>query len=140
MARHLTEADVLTVVRLIEDWHYDLTWAALEKACMQALGFAPSRQTFHRHSSISIAFTEKKKSLKISQESAKVPVPISMRIAVDKIERLEQKLREAENANDMILEQFVRWQYNASLRGISRECLNAALPVVDLSPTEKRKR
>ncbi|KAG1244027.1 hypothetical protein G6F65_022039 [Rhizopus arrhizus] len=53
-----------------------------------------------------------------------------MQVAMDRIARLEGELARLEAENARLLEQFVRWAYNASVRGLDDVYLNSPLPVV----------
>jgi len=133
MARHLTDRDIEAVVGLLDGWKDKLTWDRLCDACEAILGIRPSRQTLYRHVRIKDAYSLTKERLKGAEES--LSLPPTMKAAAERLARLEaenERLRQ-ENAN--LLEQFVRWQYNAYAKGLSDRDLNGSLPSVDRGNT-----
>ncbi len=62
--------------------------------------------------------------------------PPNMQVAIERIARLTQENERLVKENSMLLEQFIVWQYNAHVRGLSDRDLNKALPRVDLRKTE----
>jgi hypothetical protein len=61
------------------------------------------------------------------------PVSAALGSALDRVNRLEVELGEAKARENLLLEQFVRWAYKASTRGLSGDFLNQPLP-----PTNQR--
>jgi hypothetical protein len=50
---------------------------------------------------------------------------------MERIARLEAENRRLEFENNNLLEQFVRWAYNAATRGLDADFLGRSLPPVD---------
>ena len=130
MAQHLTDKDIENVVELLDYWPLDekLTWERLCKAIELQLELvpAPTRQTLQKYARIKNAYDQCKKpskALKINvNQTSKLPA--SLKIAQTKIEALEAKNARLEKENNMLLEQFVVWQYNAHKYGLSIAKLN----------------
>lgn len=136
MAKHLDDAEVETIVDLIENSSDQLTWEGISLTCEKILGRKISRQTLARKSRIVEAIKARKRKENEYLESVQKPIPSSMRVAIEKIERLELKINRLERENTQLLEQFVRWQYNSFKHGMRPDQLNENLPEIDLSPTE----
>jgi hypothetical protein len=56
------------------------------------------------------------------------PASAALRAALGRVKRLEVELAELKTRENLLLEQFVRWAYNASTRGLSGDFLNQPLP------------
>lgn len=135
MARHLNDAEIGRIVDGIEAWQGKLSWESIVDRCEQWIGRRPSRQALARSIRISSAFKAKKKGERYDIGSGgRSPAP-SMKIAMGRIERLEAKVQRLERENELLLEQFRRWQYNAHIHGVPRDKLDRPLPAIDLNPT-----
>jgi hypothetical protein len=133
MARHLRDRDVERIVGLLDGWRDKLSWELLSKACLPVIGTEPARQTLYRYPRIVDAFKATKERLRLAP--TEVSVPPSMRVAIQRIARLTIENDRFKRENDKLLEQFVVWQYNASIKGLSDLDLNNALPAIDLGNT-----
>ncbi|HUZ97255.1 MAG TPA: hypothetical protein VMU57_20310 [Edaphobacter sp.] len=133
MAKHLSDRDIECVVGILDGWRDKLTWEALSAACQPVIGTAPARQTLHRFIRITDAFKAAKIRLKSNQPEIKTP---SMRVASERIARLIVENERLKRENSRFLEQFVVWQYNAHVKGLSDIDLNKALPAIDRGNTE----
>lgn len=130
MAKHLREAHVKMVVNCLHGWKGDrLTWEALCDEVHPIIGKRPTRQSLSSYRSIAVAFAETKKRLKDHRVSERRPA--SLKIAADRIEKLERELSEVKEINRTYKQQFVIWQYNAYKHGIKEHQLNAPLPKID---------
>lgn len=54
-----------------------------------------------------------------------------MRVAIERIARLERENERLKRENMELLQQYVVWQYNASIHGLNDRELNKALPGID---------
>lgn len=134
MAKHLTDRDVERVVGILDGWSDKLTWDALCEACTPIIGTTPARQTLAKFVRIEHAFEACKKRLK--NETQEIHLPPSMKIAVERITRLESENERLKRENRELLQQFVVWQYNAHIRGLSDHDLNRSLPGIDRGRTD----
>lgn len=128
----LTEESVLKIVELIDEWDGALTWDKLIGKIEDVLGYSYSRFTLYEYPSIANAFAIKKDSIRRKKEgnSRKPSTPRDERLAaaLEQVERYKRKLERFENENNLLLEQFVRWAYNAQRKGISMKTLNEPIP------------
>lgn len=136
MARHLTERHTQILVDLIDAWSGKLTWEGLCSKGSEVLGFRPTRQTLYAHQAVKEAYDVKKSHLKTGLMPSKRPE--SLAIAEQKIRKLESEVARLTSENERFIEQFIRWQYNAQKRGISRAVLDDHLPVIDRDSSEKK--
>jgi hypothetical protein len=135
LAKHITDKDVERIVEILDGWQDKLTWEALCGACLPVIGAQPARQTLLKFSRITSAFSACKKRLK--EGMPKVSLPPSIRVAVERINRLEQENERLKRENAELLQQFVVWQYNAYAHGLSDHILNNPLPTIDRGQTDK---
>ncbi|MDT4834792.1 hypothetical protein FQZ97_684420 [compost metagenome] len=129
MAKHLTSKDVVTLITLIDSWEGKLTWELLCDAALPLIGTRPTRQTLSSHAQIKAAFGHKKEQQKTGFVSSKRPP--SLRIAEQRIRRLENENDRLKAENSELLVRFTKWQYNAYKHGVSKEKLDADLPKID---------
>ncbi|HSW48404.1 MAG TPA: hypothetical protein VLG67_04990, partial [Candidatus Saccharimonadales bacterium] len=134
LAKHLTDKDIERVVEILDGWRDKLTWEALCDACAPVIGKKPVRQTLLKFSRITMAYDACKTRLK---EDAPIRTLPSMRVAVERINRLEQENERLKCENARLLQQFIVWQYNAYAHGLGNHQLNKALPSIDRGQTEK---
>lgn len=133
MAKHLTDRDIQRVVELLDGWRGKLTWEILGSACEPIIGTAPARQTLYRCTRIAQAYEQAKARTKqVRGPSKSLP---TVQTALDRIARLTAENERLQMENSRLLEQFVVWQYNAHVRGLTAAQLNAPLPAIDRGQT-----
>ncbi len=135
MAKHLTDKDIEQIICILDGWRDKLSWEALCDACLPVTGSKPARQTLIKFNRITSAYSACKKRLK--EDVPELRAPPSMRVAIERIARLERENERLKRENTELLQQFVVWQYNAHIRGLSAHELNKALPGIDRGQTEK---
>lgn len=135
MAKHLSDGDIKNVTNLIRDWSKGkLTWDGVCRECEGLFGFTPTRQTLHAHKEIREAYSARKR--RISSHGVHVPVPSSLAFAAGRLARQDALIRELRERNDRLLEQFVKWQYNAYKFGMTDDQLNEGLPRINRERTD----
>ncbi len=134
MGRHLRDIDILRLVELLDGWKGALTWDALSEASLRAIGLSPTRQTLSRIVRVQDAFAAAKARIKAGEGEDR-KVPHSIKLAADRIARLENENARLSRENAALLEQFVVWQYNAYVKGMTQAELNRPLPKVDRAVT-----
>jgi len=129
MAKHLTKDDIRAIADQLLGWEGALSWELLCDKVAGLVGKRPTRQSLCTHLEIKRAFTQAKK--KASEEVVRIPAPSSLKIAGDRIARLESEIQALKTENSQLLEKFLTWQYNASIAGLHESQLNRPLPVID---------
>lgn len=135
--RHLTEHDIQVLVDLIDAWGGRLTWDGLCDRAGEVFGFRPTRQTLNAHLAVKSAFNAKKSHIKNGPTPSRRPSSLSY--AEQKIRKLESEVERHRFENERLIEQFIRWQYNAQKRGITKAMLDEHLPVIDRDSSEKKR-
>jgi len=134
MARHLRDTDILRLVELLDGWKSPLTWEALSEASLRVIGVNPTRQTLSRIVRIQEAFAAAKARIRAG-DGVDRKVPHSIKLAADRIARLQNENARLSRENTALLEQFVVWQYNAYVKGMTQAELSRPLPKVDRAVT-----
>lgn len=126
-APNLTADDVKAILSIIDGWAEPaLTWPALISRVSTVLHATYVRQTLHRYPEIAQAFARRR--ARLAAGSLGRPKAGSLRIASDRIQRLEAEAARLRAQNDALLERFVTWAYNASLFGLDEQKLDQPIP------------
>ena len=133
MAKHISDRDIERVVGLLDGWKGKLTWELLCEACRPVINTAPARQTLCRFARVKDAFNTAK--FRLNNEQPSINKSLTLRAAVERINRLTAINERQNMENRHLLQQFVVWQYNAHIRGMSDDELNRALPPIDRGNT-----
>lgn len=135
MDKRLREQDIAAIVDLIRGWKKDkITWEMICTASGKILTGIPTRQALQAHKPIKEAYLAKRDNLKVRDEN--LSHPSSLSIAAQRINRQQSIIDELTRRNHALLEQFVRWQYNAYKHGLKEHQLNEPLVPVERDRTE----
>jgi hypothetical protein len=129
--KNLDDAVVAAIVEVLDGWNGRLTWDMLIEAVKSREGLRYTRQALHRHERIRLAFTVRKKALLGQEVPPREIASLELRVALDRVARLEAENQRLAAENNALLEQFARWAYNAHTRNLTNEFLNSPLPAVD---------
>jgi hypothetical protein len=135
--RHLTNHDIQILVDLVDGWDGRLTWDSLCDRARELFGFRPTRQTLNAHLAVKSAFNAKKNYIKMGPAPSRRPSSLSY--AEQRIRKLESEVERHKFENERLIEQFIRWQYNAEKRGITKAILDEQLPVIDRDSSEQNR-
>jgi hypothetical protein len=128
-SRNLSEDDLQAIIEMLDGWAGPLTWKLLIDAVYSRLRNRYTRQALHKHQRIRIAFEVRKKNPDQGEQRPRGSVQLQK--AMERITRLEAENQRLQRENDLLLEQFARWAYNAYVKGISESELNRPLPEID---------
>lgn len=135
-AKNLDEKAIREIAEILDGWSGLLSWQALIEQVQARLRSKYTRQALHRHERIRLAFEATK--TRLAGPSSKRSDPNGLvRMPAARVSRLEAENDRLQLENDRLLEQFVRWAYNAHTRGLDEAFLNRPLPPVDRRPTKK---
>ena len=136
-AKNLDDKAIETIIGILDGWTEELTWDGLIDAIEGLLYVRYTRQALFKRERIRAAFVLRKQAL--SQQGVKKARqgPPELVAAVERIARLEAEVQRLTAENKQLLEQFVRWAYNAFTRGLDQEFLNRPLPQVDRGQTRQ---
>lgn len=136
MAKHLTKADVEAIINIIHGWGDEkLTWEDICHSASEMVGKKPTRQSLNANALIKEAYEAKKKGLKI--HGPRTATPSSLKVAAARIAKQQSEIDSLKAKNMALLEQFVKWQYNAYKYGMKEHQLNEPMPRIDRERTDK---
>lgn len=136
MAKHLTKTDVEAIIDTIHGWRDDkLTWEAICRTVVEVVGKKPTRQSLNTNKLIKEAYEVKKSGLKIN--GPRTSTPSSLKVAAARILKQQCEIDTLKAKCSALLEQFVKWQYNAYKYGLKEHQLNDPLPRIDRERTDK---
>lgn len=135
-AKNLGDEDVAKIVEILDGWTGKLSWELFIDAIEKRLFARYTRQALHKHARIRDAFAHRKAELARSGDRPpKTASSPELQLALDRIERLTNENARLQAENTRLLEQFVRWAYNAHLRKLDEAFLNQPLPTVNRQQT-----
>lgn len=114
--KNLDDGAVANIVGLIDGWSGKLTWDLLLAAVERHKHGRYTRQALNNHSRIAEAFRVRKKALAASGTNSgerKTNSSPEVQAALERIARLEAANERLNTENNRLLDQFVRWAYNA---------------------------
>jgi len=129
--KNLGDAEIQTIVETLDGWVGAPTWEALIEEVALRLHCRYTRQALYNHERIRMAFAARKKAATVEPEQPRRRGGKELQAALDRIARLEAENARLERENNALLEQFVRWAYNAHSRGLAEDFLNRPLAPVD---------
>lgn len=139
---NLTPDRVDVIVEQIRSWEGRLTWPALITSIATQFHARYTRQALFRHDRIRIAYeAHRNRQGKTERTNSRRPISATLNAALERIQRLEQENVELRKREELLFEQFHRWAYHASSRGLTRDFLDRPLPPVNRkgNPLSSRK-
>lgn len=125
----LTKNDIERIEDLIRLWsNRKLTWNLLVTACNNELGIKTTRKTLNTRSALKTAMKLRKAELKAPSQYARQYTDIDR--ANDRIIRLSKRVEELEAAQNVMIDKFTRWAFNADAHGLSESILDRPIPIL----------
>lgn len=123
---NLTPDKIAAIVQIIRTWDGRLTWPGLVSELAKEINATYTRQALYKHESIRVAYEA------FRENDSKIEpvrqIPVALKASAERVRRLEIENAELRKREALLMEQFVRWAYNASTRGLTLDFLNQALP------------
>jgi hypothetical protein len=131
-SRNLDDAAISEIVGILDGCTGPLSWNSLIEAIDELTRVRYTRQALNNHARIKLAFSLRRESLKATGVPMRVNTATPELAALRQVNaRREAKIDRLKVENSRLLEQFVRWSYNANNRGVGEEVLNRPLPTVN---------
>ena len=127
----VTEENLEDIIMMIKTWEDKLTWDLLCSKVSELLNVKSiERQSLANYSDIQEAFSKQKQKLK---EKAKAnPEPnVTMDYLQKQVNNLKAQVQRLEEINERYKQQFIVWQYNAYMHGMTEDKLNKPLIAVN---------
>ncbi len=130
---NLGDSDVERYAKLLDGWSGKLTWPLYIELINTRYGLLYERQTLARYAKIQSAFQDRKRALADGEPSDRPKKKLTPEIQVitDRLNTFIAENERLKRENSALLEQFVRWAYNASTQGLDSNFLNRDLPGID---------
>lgn len=132
--RIVTRSSLPKILRELDRWDGKLTWPLFCGRVAKVLGVGVvSRHTMYRYPSIIERFQQRQRDLR---ETAKAtPRNFTLDVATKRIADLEAQVKRLGETNNVLLDQFRRWQYNAYTNNVRMDfsVLDKPLPETDRS-------
>lgn len=127
----VTEENLEDIIMMIKTWEDKLTWDLLCSKVSELLNIKSiERQSLANYSDIQEVFSKQKQKLK---EKAKAnPEPnVTMDYLQKQVKNLKAQVQRLEEINERYKQQFIVWQYNAYMHGMTEDKLNKPLIAVN---------
>lgn len=136
-SKNLDDQLIREIVEILDGWSENLTWDRLVEAVDRRLGQRYTRQALNKHERIKQAFTVRKMALASGRGVLKKVADPVLQMSLDRLARVEAENERFKRENTALLEQFVRWTYNAGLKGLTLDVLNLPLPAVNRGQSDR---
>lgn len=136
-ARNLDDAAIEKIVQILDGWTGKLSWELFIVQIEKVTHNLYTRQALDKHVRIKDAFTARKVALGGRDRKQFENKSPEIQLALQRIARLEAENQRLENENNKLLNQFVRWAYNAHSRGLDKAFLDTQLPSVHRERSDK---
>jgi hypothetical protein len=138
-SRNLDDDAISEIVCIIDGCTGPLSWNILIEAIDELTRVRYTRQALNNHARIKLAFSLRRESHKATGVPKRVNTATPELAALLQVNaRREVEIDRLKVENSRLLEQFVRWSYNANNRGVGEEVLNRPLPTVDRGSSLRR--
>ncbi|URK01774.1 hypothetical protein M9414_01780 [Pasteurella multocida] len=127
----ITEENLEDIIMLINTWEGKLTWDLLCHKVAELLNVKSiERQSLANYSGIQTAFTRRKQ--KIKERAKTNPIPnVTVDYLQKQVKNLKAQVERLEEINERYKQQFIVWQYNAYMHGMTDDKLNKPLIAVN---------
>jgi hypothetical protein len=138
-SRNLDDAAISEIVGIFDGWTGPLSWKILIEAIEELTRVRYTRQALNNHARIKLAFSFRRESLQAAGVPMRVDTATPEHAALLQVNaRRDAEIGRLKAENARLLEQFVRWSYNANNRGVGEEVLNRPLPTVNRDSSFRR--
>lgn len=130
----ITKASLPKVMRELDRWEGKLTWPLFCDRVAKVLGVASiSKHTMYLYPAIKERFQQRQKDLREARDA--LPRDYTLEVATRRVADLEAQVKRLEETNNLLLDQFRRWQYNAYANNVRMDLLawDKPLPEVNRS-------
>lgn len=128
----VTKAALPKILRELDRWEGKLTWPLFCARVALVLGVGSvSKHTMYLYPTIKERFQQRQRDLRETKDA--LPRDFTLRGAVRRIADLEAQVRRLEETNNLLLDQFRRWQYNAYANNVRIDLLQLDRPLPSLN-------
>jgi len=127
----ITKKTLPKILRELDRWEGKLTWPLFCEHVAKVLGVpSVSKHTMYLYPTIKESFKQRK--IDLREQNDLVPVDFTLDSAIRRIADLEAQVQRLEQTNNMLLDQFRRWQYNAYANNVRMDTLDLDIPLPEI--------
>ncbi len=128
----ITKASLPKIMRELDRWEGKLTWPLFCDRVAKVLGVASvSKHTMYLYPAIKEQFQRRQKDLREARDA--LPRDFTLDVATRRIADLEAQVKRLEATNNLLLDQFRRWQYNAYANNVRMDLLAWDKPLPEVN-------
>ena len=135
--RIVTRSSLPKILRVLDRWQGKLTWPLFCERVANVLDVdAVSRHTMYQYPAVVERFQQRQSDLR--EASKTIPRKFTLEVATKRITDLEAQVKRLEDTNNLLLDQFRRWQYNAYANNVRMDALALDKPLPDIDRSGHR--
>jgi len=136
--RIVTKANLPKILRELDRWEGKLTWSLFCERVAKVLNVASvSKHTMYDYPAIKERFQQRQRDLREAKDV--LPRDFTLDAANRRIVDLEAQVKRLEETNNLLLDQFRRWQYNAYANNVRMDLLAWDRPLPEVNRSGRRK-
>lgn len=133
----ITRATLPKIMRELDRWEGKLTWALFCDRVAKVLNVPSiSKHTMYLYPAIKERFQQRKRDLREVRDA--LPRDFTLDAAARRVADLEAQVKRLEETNNLLLDQFRRWQYNAYANNVRMDLLALDKPLPEVNRSGRR--
>ena len=134
----ITKATLPKIMRELDRWDGKLTWPLFCERAAKVLDVPSiSKHTMYLYPAVKERFQQRQKDLREARDA--LPRDFTLDAAIRRITDLEAQVKRLEATNNLLLDQFRRWQYNAYANNVRMDLLALDKPLPEVNRSGRRK-
>ena len=128
----ITKATLPKIMRELDRWEGKLTWPIFCERVAKVLNVASiSKHTMYLYPAVKERFQQRQKDFREARDV--LPRDFTLDAAARRIADLEAQVKRLEDTNNLLLDQFRRWQYNAYANNVRMGTLELDKPLPEVN-------
>jgi len=124
-------------MRELDRWDGKLTWPLFCERVAKVLNIdSVSKHTMYLYPTIKERFQQRQQDLRQIHDA--LPRDYTLDVAIRRIADLEAQVKRLEETNNLLLDQFRRWQYNAYANNVRMDMLALDKPLPEVNRSGRR--